>query len=108
MELKHHVSSNGWQVAILRGRFDAHTSPEVDQFLTELMQGGARLALDLTDLEYLSSAGLRVMLLALQACQAKDGDVCLISPRANVAEVLEVSGFTSIFRIVASEGRLPG
>ena len=64
------------------------------------------LAIDLSGVEYMSSAGLRVLLVTYKALKAADGEIVLINPRENVSEVLELSGFTGIFKIVGNIGEL--
>ena len=101
-----HVTPTGWTVLPLTGRLDASTAPAVEQALLGTATAGARLALDLGGLDYLSSAGLRTLLSLLKAYQAQGGTVCLLRPRAGVREVLEISGFSTIFAVKDSEAEL--
>jgi anti-sigma B factor antagonist len=101
-KMKNIVSVLGkWTLVAPEGRIDGHTSPELDLALREIIDGGAKnVALNLTGVEYMSSAGLRVLLATYKTVKALEGDMALISPRDNVAEVLEISGFSGIFRII--------
>jgi anti-anti-sigma factor len=96
------ISTQGkWSLVLSTGRIDGHTSPELDTALKGVIAGGAKfVALDLSSIDYLSSAGLRVLLATYKTVKALDGDMVLISPKENVAEVLTISGFAGIFRIV--------
>lgn len=55
--------------------------------------------IDLSALDYISSAGLRVLLITAKAASAKGGSVTLLSPNANVLEVLKLVGFDKILKV---------
>lgn len=94
---------NGVAILELKGRMDAVTSPEAEKALRELFDGGsAKLLIDLKNLEYISSAGLRVLLVAAKTIQQKSGKLALASLTDVVKEVFEISGFSSIFKLFAS------
>jgi anti-anti-sigma factor len=61
--------------------------------------GNDRLLIELSQLEYISSAGLRVLLVVAKRIQQKGGKVVLCALVPNVKEVFEISGFSSIFKI---------
>lgn len=98
-----HVTAQGWLVVELAGRLDAHTAPGLEPPLAERARANPKLALDLHGLDYLSSAGLRLLLGVHRASEAAGGAVRLLRPGPSVLEVLEVSGFTSLFTVAASE-----
>jgi anti-sigma B factor antagonist len=81
----------------LDGRLDTITSPDLEQSLTDLT-GITHLVLDFTKINYVSSAGLRV-LLALQKTMARQGDMVVRNVDQMVMEVLEMSGFVDILTI---------
>ncbi len=58
--------------------------------------GGINIVFDVSELDYISSAGLRVFMLAYNACSANDKKLCLISPNEMVAEVFEISGLNDM------------
>ncbi len=90
-------------VISLKGRMDAVTTPVVEKDLTELMAGGERfLVLDLGDLDYISSAGLRAILVVTKRLREKQGRLALASLKSVVREVFEISGFSSIIPIFES------
>ncbi len=82
----------------LKGRLDTVTAPELEKELRELLPGTEELVFDCEGLEYISSAGLRV-LLASQKVMAKQGSMKLIHVNEIVMGVFEVTGFTDILTI---------
>jgi anti-anti-sigma factor len=96
MEIENRVEE-GRCVVGLKGRLDAVTAPELEQSLGEIIdQGNLNLVLDLTGLEYVSSAGLRIFLVATKKVKALKGELCLAGLSGNIKEVIEISGFPSI------------
>lgn len=86
-----------------KGRLDSATSPELDKLLrAKLAAGEHRLVIDLGALDYLSSAGLRVLLLAGKTVKAERGHIALCAVKAAVMEVFRLSGFDTIFTILPS------
>lgn len=89
-------------VAILRpvGRLDSATSPELERAVLERLEGGCkRMVFDLADMDYISSAGLRVILLAGKKLRASQGKLALAGMRETVREVFEMSGFLALFAV---------
>ncbi len=82
----------------LEGRLDTVTSPELEAELARSLGGAQTLTLDLAALEYISSAGLRVLLGAHKEMSAKGG-LRLIHVSEIVREVLEITGLTDILTI---------
>lgn len=89
---------NNTAVVSLEGRLDTVTAPELEKALMELIPDLTELKLDFTDLDYISSAGLRV-LLAAQKAMNKQGSMTLTHVNEAVMEILEVTGFTDILTI---------
>ena len=82
------------------GRLDSTSSPELERVLTENLEAGTkRLLFDFGDLDYISSAGLRVVLLAGKRLRAVQGKMALVGMRDVVREVFEMSGFLSLFAV---------
>jgi len=93
----------GALVISLKGRLDSTTSPMLEKDLTDIMAGGERfLVMDLGDLEYISSAGLRSILVAFKGFKEKEGKLLLASLRGVVREAFEISGFSTIIPIFES------
>ena len=85
----------------LEGRLDTATAPELERQLKESLPGVTELVLDLEKLEYLSSAGLRV-LLTTQKAMSCQGQMTLLHVNALIMEIFEMTGFTEILTIRAS------
>jgi anti-anti-sigma factor len=84
----------------MSGRLDSNTAqPAEDSFSRVLGEGPPRLAVDLSKLEYISSAGLRVLLVVAKKVQQAKGKVVLFGLGRNVREVFSISGFDQIFSI---------
>lgn len=87
----------------IRGRLDSNTSTEFEERLFSVIEGGAlNLIVDFGELEYISSAGLRVILKTAKKLGRTNGNIILCSMRDYVKEVFEISGFDSILTIVPS------
>ena len=90
---------NGKAALTLEGRLDTVTAPELDKELKGALEGVSELTLDFAKLEYVSSAGLRV-LLAAQKEMNKRGVMKLTHVGETVMEIFEVTGFADILTIV--------
>ena len=97
MNIQKTVSGAALTVA-LEGRLDTTTAPKLEEELRSSVDGITRLVFDLAKLEYISSAGLRV-LLAMQKLMNQQGEMVLQSVNEAVMEVFEVTGFSDILRI---------
>lgn len=82
----------------VEGRLDTMTATEFETELSQSLGGVSELVLDMTNLEYVSSAGLRV-LLKLQKKMHIQGKMTLIGVNENVMEVFEITGFSDILNI---------
>jgi anti-anti-sigma factor len=90
-----------WTVLAPLGRVDGHTVDDFEAAVRKELAGGARwLAFDLAGVPYLNSAGLRVLLIALKAVRPEGGGAVLARPQPQVLEILEISGFLTLFRVV--------
>ncbi len=91
------------------GRVDSGTAGTLESRLLErLAQGERRVVIDLADVQYISSAGLRILLLVLNKLKAVGGRLALCSMGRSVGEVFELAGFTTIFAIESSPGARAG
>ena len=84
----------------LKNRLDAMNSFDVQQALEPLLDGIKHLRLDLADLNYISSAGLRVLLILLQEMENRNGDMKLIHVSQIVRDVFEVTGLLEDLTII--------
>jgi anti-anti-sigma factor len=88
---------------IAEGRLDAATVPTFEQALQKLLtEGQARLVMDLSAVNYLSSSGLRVLLTTRRQARARGGDVFLCNLHPHVREILEMVGFIAVFGVYAT------
>ena len=82
----------------LSGRLDTTTAPELEKEIGASLDGLTSLTLDMADLSYVSSAGLRVLLSA-QKAMAKQGSMTVCNVNETVMEIFEVTGFSDILTI---------
>jgi anti-sigma B factor antagonist len=82
----------------LDGKLDTNTSPELDSKMNEL-EGMKEVIIDMKELDYISSAGLRV-LLSMQKVMNKQGKMTIINVCENVMDIFEVTGFSDILTII--------
>ena len=85
-------------VFALEGRLDTVTAPELEQALKAVLPGLTELKLDFEKLEYISSAGLRVLLSA-QKVMNRQGTMTLSKVSETIMEIFEVTGFSDILTI---------
>ena len=83
----------------LEGRLDTNTAPELEAELQSSLDGVTELTMDLEKLEYISSAGLRV-LLSTQKTMNKQGEMKISNVSETVMDVFEVTGFSDILTII--------
>jgi anti-sigma B factor antagonist len=83
------------------GRIDSSTAPKFSEELTKVTNGGRfKIVIDMSEVQFLSSAGLRVLISTLKNCKRYNrGDVMLAAVPANILSVFDLAGFTSIFKI---------
>ena len=92
------TKENGKVCFALEGRLDTVTAPDLEKELKEALAGASELVLDFTKLDYISSAGLRV-LLAAQKIMAKQGEMKVVHVNETIMEIFEVTGFSDILTI---------
>ena len=93
----------GAVVLALSGKLDATTAkPSEEKIIGVINSGTQRLVVDLSQLEYISSSGLRVFLLAAKRLQSTDGKIVLCSMKDHVRQVFDLAGFSSILAIYGS------
>ena len=93
------IKKMGFEAVIeISGRLDTSTAPVLDKTISEDIAENTDLTLDLKGLEYISSAGLRVLLSAQKRMQ-KNGSMKLTNVCEEVMDVLEMTGFADILKI---------
>lgn len=82
------------------GKLDSNTSSQLEQKLVaEIDSGTTKIIVDCSKLDYISSAGLRVLLVGAKKLKANNGKIVLCSLQDYIKEVFEIAGFTTIFPI---------
>ena len=85
-------------VVALGGRLDAVTAPDFEQRMRALIEGGdTAFVVDFERLDYISSAGLRALLVIAKALKGKDGRLRFANVKGGVRAVFDMSGFASMF-----------
>ena len=88
---------NGKLTLALTGRLDTNTSPELEDEMN--LEGVSKLVFDFSRLEYISSAGLRILIAAQKAMSANGGSLEIVGPNESVRSVFEITGCSEIFAI---------
>ncbi len=91
---------DGQSVVSLSGRIDSTAAVEFEEKLIEIIDGGCHtMIIDFLRVQFISSAGLRVLLLAAKKVKPYGGKILLCDMSKDVREVFDISGFSSIFEI---------
>jgi anti-sigma B factor antagonist len=86
------------------GEVDIETSPVLDVHLQALVDDGqTSVTVDLTEVSFLDSTGLSVLIGALKRCQGAGGELRLLAPQPSVMRVLEITGLTAAFDITRKD-----
>jgi len=86
------------------GRLDTNTTPDAETQINNLLESGAsKLLINFERLDYVSSAGLRLLLATAKKLKASSGDLRLCCLNPTVQEVFDISGFTSILTVLPTE-----
>lgn len=96
MSLK--IENKSGDTLVLTGRLDTMTAPELENEISSLLPTAESLTLDMEELEYISSAGLRVILKTQKAMEKKSGLKLIHVPEA-VKEVFDITGFSDFLTI---------
>jgi serine/threonine-protein kinase RsbW len=97
-------TQNGVTLVALAGNLDSNTSPQAQQALDAILASGAqKMVLDCTALDYISSAGLRVLLGTAKRLSGAGGALHLFGLNETVREVFDISGFSTILAVFATE-----
>jgi stage II sporulation protein AA (anti-sigma F factor antagonist) len=102
MEIAEERAGDALIVAV-KGRLDATSAGEAERTILERITSGAhRLVIDLAELDYISSVGLRALLLAAKRIGSVEGRLAVCALKPEIASVFEIAGFPAILRIVAT------
>ncbi len=95
------------EVIELKGRIDSITCREIESVFKNAVMSGKRIIVaDLADVNYVSSAGLRIFLSAQKELRKAGGEVCFLKTPPPVYSVFEISGFTSIFKFLTTSDEI--
>lgn len=83
---------------VLEGRLDTLTAPEADEVFNQMAERFEKIILNMRDLEYVSSAGLRTLKRLHMAMKKKNGNLVLTNVRKMVMEVFEMTGFAGLLK----------
>lgn len=90
---------NDVKIATIKGDIDASTAPSVTQEVLPLIEPGKRMILDMTEVPFMSSAGLRVLLSLYRQTSVKEGKLLLVGLNEELQDTMEVTGFLEHFQI---------
>lgn len=99
------MTDNTQSVSVMsvRGRVDSETAPELDSALSELLADGRdKIIINLREVDFLSSAGLRALVKALKGAQGSGGDIRLASVPEPINGILLTVGMTQMFKMFAT------
>lgn len=89
---------------VLAGRLDLQTSPPAQQqILSAIERGNKKLLLDLTDVTYVNSAGLRVFMIVAKKLKSVGGKIAICGINPNVHQVFDIAGFLPLIHIYSSK-----
>ncbi|MDR2713159.1 MAG: STAS domain-containing protein [Clostridiales bacterium] len=94
------AQDGGKLIFALEGRLDTTTAPQLQDVLVPAFDGMDKIELDFSELAYVSSAGLRVLLMGQKAAKAKGASMTLRGVSQEIMEVFEITGFSGILTIV--------
>ena len=88
----------------ISGNLDTQNSPGAQEQLIQLIDNGAtKILIDFEELNYISSSGLRMLLVAVKRLEGTSGQLRICSPNKMVQEVFDTSGFSDIFSVYKSQ-----
>ena len=90
---------DGATVVAVDGEIDANTAPEAQEKILPLASPGCRLVLDLTNVPYMSSAGLRILLATYRQISSGGGKVVLVGVAEEIKDTMSVTGFIKFFTL---------
>ena len=85
---------------VLEGKLSVATSPDLESAINELPKDVNEFVIDLTKLDYISSAGLRVLVSTEKIANQRNGSMTLMHPNEEVSEVFDMTGLADVFTIV--------
>jgi anti-sigma B factor antagonist len=100
-EIKHEDTNS---IVAVNGEVDALTAPELARAIVdEIAEGHVYLVIDLTGVEFVSSAGLQILFDAVKETRAQGGDLRVVSINPEIDNLLKMSGFYNVARVFTSD-----
>jgi anti-sigma B factor antagonist len=100
-------SHNNWQVIKVSGQVDSKTVGDLRDFIDNELAQGQPVALELTEVPFMSSAGLRTLLTLQRKTMDMGVDLALVGVAEEIADTMKVTGFYQFFTIYASLDSIP-
>ena len=97
-----HREEDGLHILHLAGRLDSVTSPEAEKRILDIIEKGDLIVINLKDLVFISSAGLRLILVFMKKTRKRNARMIFCSPADHVLKAFEVSNFTEFLEIAAN------
>jgi anti-sigma B factor antagonist len=92
------------KILVFEGNLDTNTSPDAEAVINDLIDGGSqKLLINFGNLNFISSAGLRVLLATAKKLKGTGGNLQICNLNPTVQEVFDISGFGSILKVTSSE-----
>ena len=92
-----------YAIVRLEGNLDGQTAPSMQEKILSLIETHKNILMDVSQVEYMSSAGLRVMLLLYRQAKAHDGKAVLVGLSESIKETMEITGFLNFFTLSDTE-----
>jgi anti-anti-sigma factor len=94
---------------VIKGRLDTVTSKTAEEHLLKLIDGGEKkLVIDLAQLEYVNSIGLRVFMLCAKRLKAGGGEMAVCAMTPSIREIFDIAGFLALFRTFPTQAEAIG
>jgi anti-sigma B factor antagonist len=95
------TSAGGHHVIAARGEIDLYTAPDLKQALTQAIEAGERrIVIDLTDVSFLDSTALGVLIGAVKRLRSRSGALAIVNIDSSIAKTFEITGLDQIFTIL--------
>jgi anti-sigma B factor antagonist len=103
------TESGDVRILSFQGNLDTNTSPQAESEINSLIDAGAqKLLVNFEKLDYISSAGLRILLATAKKLKASEGDLKICGLNETVQEVFDISGFATILSVTKTEDEALG
>jgi anti-anti-sigma factor len=91
------IIKNGIKIAEIAGKMDSSTAPDIQNQIMEVVEPGCKLVLEMSKCTFVSSAGLRVLLIVFKKLKTCDGKGVVCGLSDEIKDVMEMTGFDDMF-----------